>query len=239
MAELLAELSQLPSGSHCVSFHSSQSEAEDHAVEFLAGSPEGQASSYWVADPALQSSYQERLAERAPGQIGCVHVLDGEQVHPVDGRLRPVEEVVRFVSSHPEGVTGGAERISRHWGPANVPEHLEYEAWFDQQPRRSSRFLCPYDLRTVPPDRAPQILRELGSHHSHVVLSSSPEPAIQLLQLFIFGSPRELPPALDSILGWAVRRGLIEASDPSADFALTEAGNQIVQDWSRLTTVDW
>jgi hypothetical protein len=239
VAEVLAELVHLPVGSHCISFHASQEEATDHAVDFLAGSPPGQAASYWVSDSAQQVACQEKLAVRAPSQVGCVRVLEEEQVRPTNGHLRPIDEVLRFVGSHPEGVTGGADTLSQRLTPGNVPDHLEYEAWFDRQPRDGSRFLCPYDLRRIPPDDAPATLRELGAHHSHAVLSSSPEPAVRLLQLFIFATPAELPPELDPTFGWAVRSGLIEVHGPTEEFTLSESGNQVVRDWSHVARIDW
>jgi hypothetical protein len=236
---VLSDLAELPRGSHCLSLHADVAEAADHAADFLAGTPDGQAAAYWVADTALQSYYQDRIAEDFPGQVGCIMVLSGEQVHPVDGKLRPVDEVVKFVTSHPEGVTGAGETLSLYWGPENIPEHLEYEAWFDGQPRDSSRFLCPYDLRRVPIEDAPEILRELGKHHSHVVLSPSTQPAVRLLQLFVFETVQDLPPQLVDTFQWALDEELVEASQPSEELQLTAKGNQVVKEWGETTAVDW
>ena len=186
MPRVVADLIHLPMGSHCIAFYASQDEGAETAAEFLAGTPEGQAAAFWVADTALQSYYRDRVEEISPRHVGCVLVLDGEQVESDEGKLRPVDEVRTFVASHPDGVTGGADTISRYWTPGTFPEHVEYEAWFDAQPRDGSRFLCPYDLRRVPASEAPGLLRELGRHHSHASLSSSPEPAVRLLQLFVF-----------------------------------------------------
>ena len=239
MPEILRDLVRLPLGSHCVSFHASREEAAAHATDFLAGSPPWQAAAYWVADPDLRARCQDLLAARAPHQVGCVMVLEKEQVHPIDGRLRPVDEIQHFVGSHPDGVTGGADTISEYWRPENVPEHLEYEGWFDQQPRDHSRFLCPYDLRKVPPEEAPKILRQLGAHHSHAVLSSSPEAGVRLLQLFVFATPSEVPSEIAESLEWALREGLVAVGDPPEPLSLTDEGNRVVQEWSRHATVDW
>jgi hypothetical protein len=236
---VLTDLRELPPGSHCVSFHTDVTEAADDAAEFLAGAPEGQAAAYWVGDTALQAYYQGRVAEEAPHQVGCVMVLSEEQVHPVDGRLRPIDTVVDFVRSHPEGVSGAGETLTLYLTPENVPEHLEYESWFDAQPRDGSRFLCPYDLRRVPPDQAPEILRDLGKHHSHVALSPSNEPAVRLLQLFIFETPADVPPPLAETLDWALRAGFVRRGDPDVPLELTPEGEALVEAWSQVTSLDW
>ena len=238
MPELLTDLGQLPLGSHCLDLYATREEAADAAVEFLAGAPPGQPSRYWVADSALQSYYQERLRVVAPRQVGCVMVLDHEQVQSIDGRLRPAEEVAGFVADHPEGVTGGADTIGRYWGPPSVPAHLEYEAWFDAQPRDRSRFLCPYDLRSVPPADAPQILRELGRHHSHALLSTSGEPAVRLLQLFLFATPGDLPPALAPTYIWAIESGLVSAGPADRELELSQSGAALVREWSGRPRAD-
>ena len=239
MPEVVADPSELPLGSHCLSFHADATEAADHAVRFLAGSPEGLEPRYWVTDPEVASRYNERLASVAPAHVGCVSVLDHEQVHPVEGRLRPAPEIAEFVVAHPNGVTGGADTISDHWTVENIPEHLEYEAWFEGQPRRRSRFLCPYDLRRIPPALAPEVLRELGAHHSHVVLSSSDASAVRLLQLFIFGTPERLPAQLWESYRWAQEEGLLREGAPTEPLDLTELGADLVRQWSETATVDW
>jgi hypothetical protein len=235
---MLDDLSGLPPGSHCLSFHTDGEEAATNAVQFVAGAPPGQPVRYWVPDAALQSYYQQKLATEAPEQVGCVQVLDHEQVRPVEGKLRPVEEVLQFVGAHPEGVTAAGETLSRYWTPATVPEHLEYEAWFEEQPRGRSRFLCPYDLRRVPPEHAPETLRDLGAHHSHVVLSSSSAPAVRLLQLFVFGTPAALPPGLTDTYRWAVGEQLVEAGSPFEEMTIANAGTELVRAWSESTSVD-
>jgi hypothetical protein len=238
MPEVLGDLAHLPPGSHAIALYATREEAADQAVDFLSGSPEGQATSFWVGSPSLVPFYTERLEARAPEQVGCVHFLPHEQVQASDGRLRPVEEVLEFVGSHPEGVTGGADTITQYWGPGNVSEHLEYEAWFEAQPRTGSRFLCPYDIRRVPPERAEQILRELGQHHSHAVLSRSHAPAVRLLQLFLFGLHESIPPGLVEAAAWAEREDLITVEEPSGEIRMTPKGEGVVSEWMGQPLLD-
>lgn len=240
MAALLDDLQHLPAGSHCVSFHASEEEAARHAVSFLSGAEPSTGVRYWVPDERLRSYYDHWLAAEAPRQVGCVAVLTHEQVAPgADGELRPVPEVLEFVRAHPEGVTAAGDTLSRYWSAENLPEHLEYEEWFDQQPRAHSRFLCPYDLRRIPPGSAPEALAKLTDAHSHVVLSASREPGVRLLQLFLFHPVERLPEALDENLGWAVRRGLIELDGRREALSLTPAGERIVEEWSARAILDW
>ena len=239
MPEVLDSLVELPLGSHCLSFHASQSEAAEQAADFLSGAPPEQPSAYWVPEPSLVPYYSARLAERTPEHVGCVQFLSHEQVERVDGRLRPVPEVLDFVRAHPDGVTAAGETLSFYWTPPTIPDHLEYEAWFEAQPRDGSRFLCPYDLRKVPPSVAPEVMRRLGSHHSHVALSKSPEPAVRLLQLFVFEDAHKVPEQLHETLGWALGTGLIEfpARDPT--FLLSPKGEEVVHAWSQLAVIGW
>jgi hypothetical protein len=216
----------------------SPEEAADRALSFLAGTPAGQASSYWVAEPALASYYNLRLKDRAPEQVGCVQALEGEQVESLDGKLRPVPEIQNFSEVHPEGITSGADTITQYWGPDNVPEHLEYEAWLEAQPRQGSRFYCPYDIRRIPSGAAAEILRELGRQHSHAVLSDSSEPAVRLLQLFVFGVPNQVPPELAATLAWARSGGFLREGKPSEDLELTTAGEHVVREFGRRAEAD-
>jgi hypothetical protein len=235
--EVLDDASQLPLGSHGLSLYSSLDEAAEHAASFLAGAPKGQKAIFWVANSALLPYYEAKVAEKTPSHLGCVVVLDTEQVHEVDGRLRPVEPVMNFIGAHPEGVTAAGGTISHYWGPDDLDDHLEYEGWFDEQPRDGSRFLCPYDLRSLPPDRAPEALRSLGRHHSHIVLSPSREPAARLLQLFLFETPDALPPELMETFRWAVSKGFISSAGPGFPLALTSAGDDVVREWSAHAVV--
>jgi hypothetical protein len=239
MATVLDNLRELPQGSHAVSFHASREEAARHAVSFIAGAPEGQATTYWVADAERAEYYKLWLAREAPEAVGCVAILPHEQVMDVGGKLRPTPEIVKFVSSHPDGVTAGGETITRYWSSKNIPEHLEYEGWFQTLPRAESRFLCPYDLRAIPPDVATRVMRELGAQHSHIVLSTSAEPGARLLQLFVFPTIDEVPEPLEATLGWALKKDLIDILRPIREPTLTSAGERVVQDWGERTTVDW
>ncbi len=239
MPRVLGDLAELPVGAHAVSFYSDRQEASDQAIRFLAGTPEGTTASFWVVDPPTAAEYNERLADEAPDQVGCVVALGHEQVERTQGTLRPASEIRAFIARHPEGVTAAGDTLSHYWSPETMPEHLEYESWFDDQPRETSRFLCPYDLRTVPPETAPTILGELGKHHSHVVLSSSPEPAVRLLQLFVFGTPAQIPSKLADDLRWAEAQGLVAPGASDEPLRLTSAGSASVKEWADRTTVDW
>lgn len=239
MPVVLRDLAELPVGSHALGLYSERSEAADQAVQFVAGAPPEMAATFWVPSPELAKKYNDRLAAVAPDRVGCVAALDHEQVTPVEGKLRPTQEVTDFLSQHPDGVTAGGDTLSLYWDSASMSEHLEYEAWFDQQPRMHSRFLCPYDLRSVPPEDAPDVLRDLGRHHSHVVLSSSSEPAVRLLQLFIFGSSAELPDRLHGDHRWALEHGYVEETKAPTALELTPVGRELVREWGDRTVVDW
>jgi hypothetical protein len=239
MPEIVSDLVELPLGSHCISFHVSREEASEHATSFLAGNLPGMAAMYWVTDASIAAEYSDRLSSKAPDQVGCVAILHREQVERAEGRLRPVSEVTNFIRAHPEGVSAGAETITAYWTPENIPDHVEYESWFQGQPRAKSRFICPYDLRRVPPQMAPKVLRELGAQHSHAVLSDSPEPAVRLLQLFAFGTPAEIPPQLLDTYRWAMEQDLILASDPIEEMSLTSKGERVVVEWSHTAMIDW
>lgn len=237
---VVEDLRRLPQGSHCLSFHASEEEAAQHAVAFLAGTEDGTDARYWVADERLRAYYDHWLSVESPARVGCVAVLATEQVEPDPaGRLRPVPEVREFVQGHPDGVTAGGDTLSRYWSTQNVPAHLEYEGWFQRQPIDRSRFLCPYDLRRVPPDVLPGVLRGLGRVHTHVALSRSPEPSVRLLQLFAFPRTEAIPEVLDADLGWAVRRGLVRSAGPGVELELTAAGDSLVKEWSAHAILDW
>ncbi len=237
--QLLASPSELPLGSHGVSFHSTDGEAAQHAASFLAGTPRGQRARFWVKDSATAAFYAQAAGQHAPAHVGCVAVLPTEQVHEVDGRLRPVPLVEEFLVAHPEGVTAGGGTITAYWAPPNIPDHLEYEDWFERQPRSKSRFICPYDLRAVPPDLAPEVMRQLGAHHSHVILSDCTEEAAQLLELFIFPSSHELPESLDRTYRWAVEKGHVSVDANTGAFRLAPSGEEIIRAWGERGTANW
>ncbi len=238
MPKRLDDPLQLQPGSHCLSFHVSAEEAADHAVRFLAGAPDGQAAHYWVADASLVSYYNEKLAKAAPIHVGCVAAIDHEHVELEKEKLRPAGEIREFVSSHAEGVTGGADTISHYWTGADLLAHLEYESWFDDQPRSGSRFLCPYDLRRLPSNSEVPTVRALAQHHSHVVLSNSTEPEVKLLQLFVFRTPAEVPPDLRETLLWAMNSGFVSVVGPHDEFSITPEGEKSLRAWSKSGIVD-
>ncbi len=232
MTELVEDLATLPLSAHGLSLHSSRGEAARHAAEFIAGTTAWQAAAYWVPDAATAGSHAAEIADRAPDHVGCVAIMSHEQVAEEHGKLRPVPEVLAFLREHPNGVTAAGETLSQYLDRKNLDQHLEYERWFQDQPRDRSRFLCPYDLRRLPPERAPHALRELGEHHTHVAISRDPHPVVQMLQLFLFRRAKELPPALVPTFADAVRRNAIRVDPGTGEFSLTPAGEAAVQSWS-------
>jgi len=232
MVRLLNSASELPTGSHCVSFHATQDEACEQAVAFLEGARADQASAYWVANQSLVPMYRTRLQSRVPDRKDSVHALGHSQVHQVGEVLRPAPEVLEFISHHPDGVTAGGETITWFWTPETIHDYMEYETWFERQPRLNSRFICPYNLRRVPPQAAASVLHELGEHHSHVVLSRAPAKAVRLIQLFLFANAREVPEMLQHDLTWAVDAGLVQVHEPSPILFLTASGHQLIEEWA-------
>jgi hypothetical protein len=230
--EVIEDLALLPLGAHCISFHADEDEAAVQAASFLSGAPQGQATAYWVPEHSQADLTNDELARRDPDHVGCVAILSHEQVEFVAGHLRPVPEIRAFVGAHPEGVSAGAATLSHYWTPATIPDHLEYESWFQEQPRDHSRFLCPYDLRRIPAHLAPTILRDLGAHHSHVALSHSADPVEELLELFVFSSWSVLPSELLPTFEEALTSGLLVSPTPAEEFHLSDAGELLVQRWS-------
>ena len=239
MPQVIDEGRTAPLGTHTLSLHSNAHEARAHAVSFLAGAPKGQAASYWIGDAEALPSYRADIAAQDPAHVGCVAILPHSQVEPVGDLLRPAAEIREFVEAHPEGFTAGGDTLSLFWSDPTIPAHLEYEAWVAGQPFDHARLLCPYDLRRIPPAQAPAILRELGRHHSHVVLSGSGQPAVRLLQLFVFPDARHLPAVLAETLDWALKTGLARLDEEGRALSLTATGEELVAEWSREATVDW
>ncbi|HXW67353.1 MAG TPA: hypothetical protein VEL82_05715 [Thermoplasmata archaeon] len=239
MAQVLTDPASLPVGCHALGIYSDASEQESHAVRFLSGAPAGTPAVYFVHDPKIAEQYNARLAHDVPDRAGSVVSLGHEQVEPDHGKLRPAKEVREYISHHPQGMTAGGDTLSMYLAPDTADAHLEYESWFDDQPRDASRFICPYDIRSIPIDAAPEILSDLGRHHSHVVLSSSPEPAVRLLQLFIFGTRADVPDRLGADLRWAQEKEYLRPAGARDSLELTDAGREIVREWSDRTTVDW
>lgn len=232
MPKLVETLADLPLGSHALSLHVTANEAAENAARFVSGAPLGQSAAYWVPDSESAELCVRWFSELAPEHVGCVAILPHEQVEFVDDKLRPAAEIRAFVRAHPEGVTASGDTLSHYWTAATIPEHLEYESWFDAQPRDKSRFLCPYDLRMIPPHLASTVLRDLGAQHSHVALSQSPDAVVQLLQLFVFENIEELPPLQREFLEHAVEEGLVVVVEATGDFSLSRSGEALVSRWS-------
>ncbi len=230
MPRVVRDLAELPAGAHCLGLYASGEEAARQAVRFLAGAPADANASYWVESVDRANYLNERLAPVAPNRVGCVRPLTGGQVEPRDGRLRPVPEIGRFIHGPLGGVTAGADTLSGYLAAGQGGALREYEAWFDVQPRSGSRFLCPYDLRIALPSD-PDLIRALGSHHSHVALSGSPEPAVRLFQLCLFDRPAALPSAVRPVYEWARDHRLVTPAGPDEPITLTAAGESVVHEW--------
>jgi hypothetical protein len=233
VASVIVDLAKLPVGAHAVGFYASPQEASDHAAAFLAGTPKGQSAAFWVSTEALKSRFKERIAKLSPNaEVG---VLPEGQVGTEGEKLRPVAEVTHFLGAHPEGVTAGADTLSDHLSAANVGRFTEYESWIDGQPHEHSRLLCPYDLRRLPPEGATDLVRGLGASHSHVALSTSEEPAMRLLQLFVFPTVQSVPEVLRDTIRWALSEGYVLA-DGSGAFDTTARGQRLISEWSHQMT---
>ena len=236
---VLANPSEIPLGAHALTLHAGPTEAADHVASFLEGAPDSQAARFWVPDGSSAALLAEVVEKRSPAHVGCIAILTTEQVEPTDGKLRPVATIRAYIGEHPEGVTAGAGTISSYLTEENAAAHAEYEAWFDRQSRENCRFACPYDLRSIPVEAGPELLRELGAHHSHVVLSHSDEPGALLLELFLFDRPSEMPEELRETLRWALDRQLVTDGGSDVPLALTAAGEAVVRDWGSRSTVDY
>jgi hypothetical protein len=223
------DLSQLPTGAHCLDFFSSEDEAADHATAFLAGALDPEAASYWVAGDKLLAYCQEKAEERDPALAAQIHVLDGPQAVPTEGKLRPAPEIVRFLKAHPEGVTAAGATITEYWTREQIPGYIEYERWFEAQERSSSRFLCPYDLRKVPTDLADSVLPDLIAAHSHVVLSKLPNPASLMLQLLIFPQSELVPSEFRALLEWGLNERNLLWKETGDGLVLTPQGEHFAR----------
>lgn len=232
MPGILESPALLGIGTHALCLHATLEEAEEHAVEFLEGTPEDQAALYWVPDSDLAEEYDRRILAESPRLAGSVFVLPHPPAESDPGPRRPTAEMRAAVAEHPEGLTAADATTSRFWTPPTIPEYLESEAWFDGQPRARSRFLCPYDLRQIPPALAPRVLRDLGDHHSHVILSHDDHPAVQLMQLFVFGTVDTVPDPLQGVLRWALAEKLLELVGPAGEIAPTLLGDFLIHRWN-------
>lgn len=222
--QIIYDLKRLPKGSHCLDLYASLDEAAEHAAAFLEGADNPRAATYWVADDQLLAFHRDKTQSQDPSGALPFRALKGPQVVPQGGKLRPTAEVVRLVSSHPEGVTAGAATITRYWSREQIPAYLEYEQWFHQQARERSRFLCPYDLREVPVDMAPAVLPELARQHSHVILSRAPNPMALLVQLLMFPTSDAVPPEHREELSWATAEGLLSVDGRTHRLHLASRG---------------
>lgn len=210
--QLVATYEELPMGSHSLGFYSNRPEAAHNMAGFLKGASQlHQSAMVLTSDDEMMSLYRQAVEKDVPEMLGALHRIQGPHVRPTGSGLRPVSEVDRFASAHPEGATMCGDTIPGILNRRTLASLLAYEDWFDTLRPFYHRGLCPYDLNNIPVDRAAEALTSLASAHSHAVLSSSPQPSAQFLQLLVVPLV-ENPPK--EHLGWlarAVDRGLIEA----------------------------
>lgn len=228
MLVLLNDLAEMPAGSHALALHDSAAEGAEHATAFLCSAPDPSSCSYWVDDPRLLELYRARVARSGPDRSGSVRLLPGSQVEPFGSRLRPVREVREFVGSHPKGVSVAAESTSRALNFESLPKFEEYERWLGRQPNRVSRYLCPYDLRRVPLDHAPSLMRALGEAHTHLLLSWTEDLVLRLLEVFLFATPNGVPEGLQGTLEQARDAGWL-GYEAGRGFSWTVRGEHFAQ----------
>ncbi len=226
---VLEDPEQLPPGSHCLSLYASDEEAALRAAAFLAGAEDPSRATYYVSGERLLAYTRRHVRARSPRLAQRVRDLGGPQTVREGPYFRPAAEVVRFVREHPEGVSTGGQTITQYWSRETIAGHLEYEQWFQQQPREGSRFLCPYDLREVPVDLAPRVLANLALHHSHIIFSTAPEPASQVLQLATSPRLEEMSPTLERSARWCLQEGFATVEAGSGTLTLAERGESFAR----------
>jgi len=226
MIELVTKPAELPSGSHSLSFYANRPEAAQDIANFLRGaSDRGQTAMVLTADDEMMSLYQDAVEREVPQMLKALRRIDGPHVRSTEEGLRPIPEVLEFASSHPEGMTMCGDTIPDLLNRRTLPNVLAYEDWFDSLRPFYHRGLCPYDLNNFPVDRVADAFTGLAAAHTHGVLSTSPDPSAQFLQLLILPVVEN---PLESHLGWlarAVDRGLIDEDQPDGHAAeLTPRG---------------
>jgi hypothetical protein len=232
--ETVSEAKDLPHGCHALGLYATPEEAAELTTDFLIGAPVDQAAKVFVPDEEREAVDLKAIERRAPGRRGSLERLPAGQVARAEGHLRPVPAVRDFVAAHPEGVTAAGDTLSLETSLAHSEELLEYESWFDEQPRERSRFMCPYDLRLIPVDQAPEFLRGLARVHSHVVLSRTPDPEVRLLQVFLFDSLEDPPSEVAESIQWAVDSGYLYRRHPEGALELTPWGSVLLERWSQV-----
>lgn len=211
MMQLLPTPSELPPGSHSISFYATRPEAARNMASFLRGARDrGQTALVLTADDDMMKLYQTAVQKEVPQMLGALRRIPGPHIRWTAQGFRPVEEVEKFAADHSEGASMCGDTIPSVLNRHTLSSVLVYEDWFDRLRPFYHRGLCPYDLNNIPVDRAPEALEGLARAHTHGVLSSDPNPGAQFLQLLILPLV-ENPPK--EHLGWLVRavdHGLVE-----------------------------
>lgn len=216
---------ELPNGSHSLGFYASSSEAARNVAGFVKGAHDrGQKALVVTSDDRMLALYRKELGRRAPALVDSVRRIEGPHARPTPDGWRPVPEVMRFASAHPEGATMCGDTLPGALDRATLPSILAYESWFDGLRPFQHRGLCPYDISRIPVDRAPEALAKLAGAHTHAVLSDDPSPGVRFLQLLILPHV-ENPPS--EHLGWlakAVDYGLMNERPKEEAVELTPQG---------------
>ena len=227
IAEVVADVSSdLPRGSHAVAFYAGEEERAEVASRFISGAPVGQAVGFWVLDFRTDGQDNDRLGSRLRITWGASRRSARRRSSPARVAFGPWPRFADSCRTTRRASRAGRTPSRTTSRTRTPPSHLKYESWFQSLPREASRFLCPYALRRIPPESAPEIMRELGKDHSHVVLSSSPGPAVRLLQLFLFTSSAESPERAHAELRWARNRGSVYLARRRDTLELTPAGRR-------------
>jgi hypothetical protein len=226
MMRWVTSAEDLPPGSHSIELYASRPEAARHMASFLKGAKDRhQAAAIFSGDDEMIRLYREALTERAPEMVSALRRIQRAHVRPTAEGLRPIDEVGAFASAHPEGATMCGDTIPSLLNRRTLSSVLAYEDWFDTLRPFYHRGLCPYDLGSFPVAQAPDAFASLAQAHTHVVLSTDPQPASQFLQLLVMPYV-ENPP--EEHLGWlarAVDEGLIqERPDGESGMDLTPRG---------------
>jgi hypothetical protein len=226
MMELVSSPEEFPKGSHSVGFYGSRPEAAHNIASFLKGAVVyDQDAIVFTADDEMMSLYRDAVEKEVPQMLSAFHRLPGPHIRPTADGFRPVETVDQFVGAHPSGASMCGDTIPDLLNRRTLPNVLTYEDWFDGLRPFYHRGLCPYDLNNFPVDQASDAFTRLARTHTHGVLSSDPQPAVQFLQLLILPAV-ENPP--ENHLGWlarAVDRGLVNDDEHDGEAAaLTPRG---------------
>ena len=231
MTQWVANASDLPPGSHALSFHASLDEAVRTMADFLLGAHYyNQPARVYTDNDERWRRYRDAVSVESPWLADAVQRIPGPHTCPTPDGRRPVEAAMAFANDHPNGATLAGDTIPDAFDRGSAPEYLRYEAWFDGLRPFRHRAMCPYDLVRMPVVGSGELIRGLLANHSHVVLSSDARPAVRLVQLLALPSLDEAPREWARWIDRARDRGLIDRSrTPDAPVALTMRGSLAVR----------